>query len=233
MSGRDYDDNRGGYGGDRQEDYGSGRGGYGGGNEGYGGGNERHGGGNEGYGGGRQEHRPQQNYGGGGGYAGGDDDDLSGAQHHAEQHAGNEGDRNIFSNVLGMLGQNKQNIGQGHVNEEEAVQSHQQFFGGGGGYSQPAESSSMGQAAAMQALKMFTGGQSGNSAGGNSQNAFIGMAMGEASKLFEQQSAQGNVASGASKESAIQQAGEMALKMYMKSQGGNAGGLMSLASKFM
>jgi hypothetical protein len=71
----------------------------------------------------------------------------------------------------------------------------------------------MGAAAAMQALKMFTGGQSGNSQGGNSQNAFIGMAMGQASQLFDRQSSQGNVQGGASKESAIQKAGEMALKM--------------------
>lgn len=91
----------------------------------------------------------------------------------------------------------------------------------------------MGSAAAMQALKMFTGGGSGNSQGGNSQNAFIGMAMGQASKLFEQQSSQGNVASGESKESAVQQAGEIALKMYMKSQGGGSSGLMGLASKFL
>lgn len=42
------------------------------------------------------------------------------------------------------------------------------------------------------------------------------------------------MASDASKESAIQQAGEMALKMYMKSQGGGQGpsGLMGIASKF-
>lgn len=66
----------------------------------------------------------------------------------------------------------------------------------------------MGSAAAMQALKMFTGGSSGNSSGGNSQNAFIGMAMGQASKLFDSQASQGNVSSGASKESAIQKAGE-------------------------
>lgn len=63
------------------------------------------------------------------------------------------------------------------------------------------------------------------------------MAMGQASKLFEQQASQGNVAAGASKESAVQQAGEMALKMYMKSQmsGGSSGasGLMGLASKFL
>jgi hypothetical protein len=89
----------------------------------------------------------------------------------------------------------------------------------------------------LAALKMFNGGGSGGSSGGNSQNAFVGMAMGEASKLFDSQSSAGNVASGASKESAIQQAGEMALKMYMQSQGGGSGGggassLMGLASKF-
>lgn len=89
----------------------------------------------------------------------------------------------------------------------------------------------MGNAAAMQALKMFTGGGGGSS--GGAQSEFIGLAMSEASKLFEQQSSQGNVSSGASKESAVQQAGEMALKMYMKSQGQSSGGLMSLASKFM
>jgi hypothetical protein len=71
----------------------------------------------------------------------------------------------------------------------------------------------MGSAAAMQALKMFSGGGSGNSQAGNSQNAFIGMAMGQASKLFDQQASSGNLAAGASKESAVQQAAEMALKM--------------------
>lgn len=95
----------------------------------------------------------------------------------------------------------------------------------------------MGSAAAMQALKMFSGGGSGNSQGGNSQNAFLGMAMAEAGKLFDQQSSQGNVASGATKESAIQQAGEMALKFYMQSQGSSGGsgasGLLGLASKFL
>lgn len=93
----------------------------------------------------------------------------------------------------------------------------------------------MGSAAAMQALKMFQGGSS----GGGSQSDFIGMAMSQASKLFDSQSSQGNVASGASKESAVQKAAEMALQMYMKSQGGGSSGgsgmsgLLSLASKFM
>merc|ERR1712098_514915 len=101
-----------------------------------------------------------------------------------------------------------------------------------------ADSGSMGAAAAMQALKMFSGGGSGNTQQGNSQNAFVGMAMAEASKLFDNQSSQGNVAN-ASKESTVQKAGEMALKMYMKSQiqggGGSSGasGLLSMASKFL
>lgn len=73
----------------------------------------------------------------------------------------------------------------------------------------------MGAAAAIQALKMFSGGQSGNSQGGNSQNAFVGMAMAQASKLFDQQDSQGNVQGGDNKESAVQKAGEMALKMYV------------------
>lgn len=253
--------------GNDQENYGSGgrqQGGYGGGGReegGYGGGERRQEGygqqgGNQGggYGGqGEQRYGGGSNqgggYGGGGGYNTQNDEDLQGAAHHAQQHSGNSGDSNIFSSVLGNLMGNKQNIQQGHLDEQGmlspfiqseyadislgAVQSHQQFFGGGGNSQQQASSGSMGSAAAMQALKMFSGGQSGNSQSGNSQNAFVGMAMGEASKLFDNQSSQGNVASGASKESAVQQAGEMALKMYMKSQGGGSSGLMGLASKFL
>ena len=56
--------------------------------------------------------------------------------------------------------------------------------------------------AAMQALKHFTGGGGGQGQGGGlgggvggGQNQFVGMAMAQASKLFDQQSAQGNVVS--------------------------------------
>ena len=48
----------------------------------------------------------------------------------------------------------------------------------------------MGAAAAMQALKMFSGGSGGSGKGGQSE--FVGMAMGQAAKLFDQQSASGN-----------------------------------------
>jgi hypothetical protein len=94
----------------------------------------------------------------------------------------------------------------------------------------------MGSAAAMQALKLFNSG--GSQGGSTSQSAFIALAMGEASKLFDSQASKGKVEDGASKESAVMQAGEMALKMYMKSQGtggssSGLSGLMGMASKFM
>lgn len=94
----------------------------------------------------------------------------------------------------------------------------------------------MGSAAAMQALKLFSSGQAGGQS--QSQSQFVALAMAEASKLFDQQASQGKVAGNSSKDSAVMQAGEMALKMYMKSQAGGggssgAGGLLSLASKFM
>lgn len=80
-------------------------------------------------------------------------------------------------------------------------------------------------------MKMFQGG-GGGSGGSGGQSQMISMAMSEASKLFDQQSSQGNVQGGTDKQSAINSAAKMALQMYMKSQGGGGGGLMSLASKF-
>ncbi|KAF1981436.1 hypothetical protein K402DRAFT_235660 [Aulographum hederae CBS 113979] len=107
----------------------------------------------------------------------------------------------------------------------------------------------------MQALKMFTGGGGGGGGGGmggqgggKSQNEFLGMAMGQAAKLFDEQSQQGKVQSGAQKQDVVAEAGKMALKMWLKSEmgggggggmmggsggGGGGGGLMGLASKFL
>lgn len=79
----------------------------------------------------------------------------------------------------------------------------------------------MGIAAAMEALKLFTSGGVGQS---TSQSAFIGLAMSQAAKLFDQQASAGNLASEASKESAVMKAGELALQMFMKSQRDSAAG---------
>lgn len=106
----------------------------------------------------------------------------------------------------------------------------------------------------MQALKLFNQGQG----KGTGQGAFLSLAMGEASKvrllgkyvlttvcsifeantlpisqLFDTKAAQGQVGSGADKQNVIQKAGEVAMKMYFKSQAEQQGGLAAMASKFM
>jgi len=89
--------------------------------------------------------------------------------------------------------------------------------------------------------------------GSQNNNAFIGKAMSEAAKLFDQHAAQGNVQQG-SKQDAVSSAAGMAMKLLMSSGGnvgsggsgiagllmgaagsggGNAGQLMSLASKLL
>ncbi|KAI1171769.1 hypothetical protein F4777DRAFT_34285 [Nemania sp. FL0916] len=165
-----------------------------------------------------------------------DDDDWRGAAQHASQHAGDSGDADLFSNLLGALGQKKQHLANEDIDEDEAVRTHKKYFDGDDD-DNDADDRSMGSAAAMQALKKFTNGESGNTAETSSQSAFVGLAMAEASKLFDKKASQGKVSNDSSKESAVMQAGEMALKMYMKSQGGSQGSgassLLGLASKFM
>ncbi|KAK8064853.1 hypothetical protein PG994_007491 [Apiospora phragmitis] len=222
-----------------------------------------------------------------GGY-GAEDDDFSGAAEHASRSAGASADPSLFTTLLGALTQKKQSLAGQEVDEDDAVKQHKKHYAGDDDGCE-GNDQSLGAAAAMQALKMFSGGASGNSQQGNSQSAFIGTAMAEASKvcqpaplssipfkspppssiqslvpliglvvyhrsreekkqtdslafvitqLFDQKASQGKVSGDASKESTIMQAGELALKMYMKSKGGDAGGssgggLLSLASKFM
>ncbi|KAI1282776.1 hypothetical protein F5Y07DRAFT_197234 [Xylaria sp. FL0933] len=163
-----------------------------------------------------------------------DDDDWSDAAQHASQHAGDSGNTDLFSGLLGALGQKKQRLAEEDIDEDEAVRSHKKYFQGDDD-DNDADDRSMGSAAAMQALKKFTSGESGNTGKTSSQGAFVGLAMAEASKLFDKKASQGKVSSDSSKESAVMQAGEMALKMYMKSQGGSSSGsgLLGLASKFM
>ncbi|KUL82592.1 hypothetical protein ZTR_10244 [Talaromyces verruculosus] len=154
--------------------------------------------------------------------------DFSDVVSHAENHGGSSS--SFFSQAANYLQQQHGNLSNQDIDQEHMVNSHQKFYGGGGGNDGPASSNELGAGAAMQALKAFTSGGS-----GRGQNQLIGLAMAEAEKLFDQQSANGN-ASG-DKQSAINSAAEMAFKMYMKGQGGLGGtggpsGLLSLASKF-
>ncbi|KAL7786293.1 hypothetical protein V8C37DRAFT_412574 [Trichoderma ceciliae] len=174
----------------------------------------------------------------GGNYpAGGDfyheDEDLRTAHQQASQHAGSSGNSDIFSGVINSISQKKSHLANSDIDEQEALRQHKQTYEQD---NDNLDSNSLGSAAALQALKKFTQGETG---GNQSQGAFLGLAMSEASKLFDSKSANGKVSSDASKESVIQQAGEMALKMYFKSQGGGQGGgqggpsgLLGIASKF-
>jgi hypothetical protein len=98
--------------------------------------------------------------------------------------------------VLGLLSDKKDKLKDEDVDEDDAVQQHQRFYGSGGDAPEHASSNNVGAAAAMQALKMFTGGQGGGKEQkGGIQNQVIGMAMAQAAKLFDQQSAQGKTVS--------------------------------------
>lgn len=180
-------------------------------------------------------HLPPGNKAYGGNYpAGGDfhheDEELRTAHQQAQQYAGSSGSSELFSQIINTISQKKNRLAEDDIDEQDAIRKHKQT------YEQDADnldSGSLGSAAALQALKKFTQGETG---GNQSQGAFLGLAMSEASKLFDSKAANGKVSSEASKESAIQQAGELALKMYFKSQGGGQqgpSGLMGLASKFL
>lgn len=141
-----------------------------------------------------------------------------------------------------MLSGNKENLKTEAVDEEDAVRQHQKFYGDGSdnGGSGQASSNNVGAAAAMQALKMYQSGSSDDAKGG--QNKFIGMAMGQAAQLFDKQQSQGKTDPGATKQEAIAQAAQMALKFYLQgnasgggsgASSGSLGGLLNMASKFM
>lgn len=141
---------------------------------------------------------------GGSNYQQSGDNEYEGALSHAHQHSSSGGsssdESSLFSSALGFLSGNKQKIAQDDdIDESHAINAHQAMYGEGR-HQQQHSSETVGTGAAMEALKRFTGGGSGTGGmgshgGGNSQNQFIGMAMAQASSLFDQQSSQGKVVS--------------------------------------
>lgn len=136
-------------------------------------------------------------------------DDYQGALSHAQQHSSHQGgnpeESNIFANALGFLAGNKHNLANENIDEPQAINAHQAMYGESQHHQQQQQHSSetVGAGAALQALKMFTGGGAGaggqgSQGGGNSQNKLIGLAMAQASSLFDQQSKHGKVVSFAS-----------------------------------
>jgi len=186
--------------------------------------------------GGEQYNRPHGG-GGAGGFGGVPNVDQHSAIAAANANA-NDQDSSLFSSAMSHI--SNMNKHDNHdVDDDDVIQKHEQAYqqGNAGGMS----ANSMGTAAAMQAMKMFTQGQGNTPAeqtGGNMQSKMIGMAMSEAAKLFDQS---GGAAAG-NKQDAVNSAGTTIMKLLLKSQfsgttgGANSGGLgsmLSMASKFM
>ncbi|KAL1969225.1 hypothetical protein VTN77DRAFT_479 [Rasamsonia byssochlamydoides] len=204
--------------------------------------------GGEGYG----QERPSGGYSGEGGYgdrpsygggrpeghhssSGNDYGDFSSAIHHAQKHDGGSsaGASSLFGEALNFLQQNMGRFSNEEIDESHMVSAHQSLYGGAGQPGRTHDSNTLGAGAAMQALKLFTSGGS----SGVDVNELIGLAMAQASKLWEQQSSSGTVVG--DKQSAVNKAAELAFKMFMKGQGSGLGGtggpagLLGLASKFL
>ncbi|GAB1522629.1 hypothetical protein RhiTH_005751 [Rhizoctonia solani] len=157
------------------------------------------------------------------------------AVQNATQHSGGTGDTSLFSTALGFLNQNQAQHTE-PINEQHVQNAHAEAYEKGKASS--LDAGSLGAAAAMQVLKNFTSGSGPTgSGGGDSRSQLIGMAMSEASKLFESQESKTG-----QKQDAVNSAAMTVMKLLVQSKTGpgatNAGGndfgsLLNLASKFL
>jgi len=170
------------------------------------------------------------------------DDDKEDVVATADNDSGSSGDRGLFGQAMNFLKSGNADVNS-DVDEQGVVNAHQQAYSQGNGNQMDA--SSMGAAAALQALKKFTGAggeQQPAAAAGGGQTKLIGLAMSEASKLFDQS---GGAANGG-KQDVVNSAAQTIMKFVLKSQmsgmmgtgggaagGGGMGNLLSMAAKFM
>lgn len=121
--------------------------------------------------------------------------DLSGAADHAAEHSSSSEDKSLFNSALKFL-QERTNKDDNHngPSEDDAKKAHNDIYGSGDS-KESHSSKSIGAGAAVQALKMFAGsGSNGSSSdGGMDKNKFIGLAMAQAGKLFDDQKGNGKV----------------------------------------
>ncbi|CEP14690.1 hypothetical protein [Parasitella parasitica] len=150
----------------------------------------------------------------GGGY---EKPDASRVASYAKQHYQDNDDddkSDLFGSVLSKVlnnGDHEQGILESEA--QNAARAHEQVYT----HENNVSSRDMGSAAAMQAFKMFS---SNNSNGGGSSNELVGLAMGEAMKLFNKQ---GGSASGANQSEMLQSAAMMAMKLFMTQKSGGSG----------
>ncbi|KAI5115181.1 hypothetical protein M0805_004853, partial [Coniferiporia weirii] len=133
------------------------------------------------------------------------------AVNHATQHS--SADSSLFSSAMGFLNANPAAKHE-PIDEDHVTDSHQQAYHGEGPSSNMS-ADSLGSAAAMQAFKLFTSGQSQRSGGGgNDSSHLVSLAMSEASKLFDKA---GGSSSGG-KQEVINSAAMMVMKMLVQSK---------------
>nr|QIR83253.1 beta-fg [Auricularia heimuer] len=146
------------------------------------------------------------------------DDDA--AVSHANQQAGSSGDSSLFAQALSFAKSNRGEHKQ-PVDEASVVNAHKAAYQDNN--ASGLDATSMGSAAALQVMKMFTSGGGGEAkSAGTSQSQFIAMAMSEASKLFDKS---GGAASG-DKQDAVNGAAMTVVKLLVQSKfsGGAIGG---------
>nr|QKI37344.1 beta-fg [Auricularia auricula-judae] len=145
------------------------------------------------------------------------DDDA--AVSHANQQAGSSGDSSLFAQALSFAKSNRGEHKQ-PVDEASVVNAHKAAYQDNN--ASGLDATSMGSAAALQVMKMFTSGGGEAKSAGTSQSQFIAMAMSEASKLFDKS---GGAASG-DKQDAVNGAAMTVVKLLVQSKfsGGAIGG---------
>jgi len=153
----------------------------------------------------------------------------------AQQHSGDSGSSDFFSSAINHVF-NRKTEQHESVDEEHVTKVHEEAYSKNNAGN--LDSSSLGAAAAMQALKKFTQGSSDKQSGGSSQ--LISLAMSEAVKLFDKS----GKSSSNEKQDVINSAAMTMMKLVVQSKfsgsntigGGNSGGLSSIlgmAKQFM
>ncbi|KAK1835514.1 hypothetical protein QBC39DRAFT_145917 [Podospora conica] len=110
------------------------------------------------------------------------------------------------------------------LDEELAIRHHRQYFPQPTSSPSPPEAATargLGDAAALQALRMFRvhsvyDAQQGGGVDCRGRDAFVGLAMAQAVRLWEAQRAEGNVGGGVEVEGAVMKAGEVAVWLWAR-----------------
>ncbi|KAI7859742.1 hypothetical protein BDC45DRAFT_530208 [Circinella umbellata] len=141
---------------------------------------------------------------------------VADASRYARQHSDqDDDDEGMFSGVLSKVLDKKDSVQASDDDVQYAENNHRQMYNEGADASSPHD---IGSAAAVEAFQKHR-----SSGGDGGMNALLGMAMGEASKLFSQKQGGGG-ASSSDKSEALQAAAMMAFKLYSQKQGGGSGG---------